>query len=92
VVDLGALAAVPDSAAASTPATAVSYALVPGAYVPEWSQGQELIQYLSQLEGREYAVIDHNGVVTGLLSQNAIVSAITGKSVRPKKHPQDQSR
>jgi Zn-dependent protease len=92
VVDPGALAAVPDFAAGSTPATAVSYALVPGAYVPEWSRGQELIQYLSKLEGREYAVIDHNGVVTGLLSQNAIVSAITGKPVRAKKHPQDQNR
>ncbi|GAC1373599.1 MAG: hypothetical protein NVSMB43_11380 [Pseudarthrobacter sp.] len=92
VVDLGALAAVPESAAGSTPATAVSYALVAGAYVPEWSQGQELIQYLSQLEGREYAVVDHHGVVTGLLSQNAIVGAITGKAVRPKKHPQSQNR
>jgi Zn-dependent protease len=92
VVDMRALAAVPDSAAVSTPATAVSYALVAGAYVPEWSQGQELIQYLSQLEGREYAVVDHHGTVTGLLSQNAIVSAITGKAVRPKKHPQGQSR
>jgi Zn-dependent protease len=92
VVDLRALAAVPDSAADSTPATAVSYALVAGAYVPEWSQGQELIQYLSQLEGREYAVVDHRGAVTGLLSQNAIVSAITGKAVRPKKHPQGQNR
>jgi Zn-dependent protease len=92
VVDLRALAAVPDSEAGSTPATAVSYALVAGAYVPEWSQGQELIQYLSQLEGREYAVVDHRGAVTGLLSQNAIVGAITGKAVRPKKHPQGQSR
>jgi Zn-dependent protease len=92
VVDFRALAAVPDSAADSTPATAVSYALVAGAYVPEWSQGQELIQYLSQLEGREYAVVDHRGAVTGLLSQNAIVSAITGKAVRPKKHPQGQNR
>ncbi|GAA1759679.1 hypothetical protein GCM10009712_05390 [Pseudarthrobacter sulfonivorans] len=92
VVDLRALAAVPDSAAGSTPATAVSYALVAGAYVPEWSQGQELIQYLSQLEGREYAVVDHRGAVTGLLSQNAIVSAITGKAVRSKKHPQGQNR
>ncbi|WP_255770225.1 site-2 protease family protein [Pseudarthrobacter sulfonivorans] len=92
VVDLHALAAVPDFAAGSTPATAVSYALVAGAYVPEWSQGQELIQYLSQLEGREYAVVDHHGVVTGLLSQNAIVGAITGKPVRPRKHPQGQNR
>ena len=45
----------------TTPATAVSHALSAGAYVPEWSQGQELIQYLAQLEGREYAVVDHNG-------------------------------
>ncbi|MFY9633905.1 MAG: site-2 protease family protein [Cellulosimicrobium cellulans] len=92
VVDSRALAAVPESAAESTPATAVSYALAAGAYVPEWSQGQELIQYLSQLEGHEYAVVDHNGTVTGLLSQNAVVVAITGKEGRPNKHAQGQSR
>lgn len=82
VVDSGALAAVPDYAASSTPATAVAYALAAGAYVPEWSQGQELIQYLSQLEGHEYAVVDGNGTVTGLLAQNAVVAAITGKAHR----------
>lgn len=82
VVDSAALAAVPDYAAGSTPATAVSYALAAGAYVPEWSQGQELIQYLSQLEGHEYAVVDGNGTVTGLLAQNAVVAAITGKAHR----------
>ncbi|MCU1436753.1 MAG: peptidase [Pseudarthrobacter sp.] len=92
VVDSRALAAVPESAADSTPATAVSYALAAGAYVPEWSQGQELIQYLSQLEGHEYAVVDQNGTVTGLLSQNAVVVAITGKEGRPDKHAQGQSR
>ncbi len=92
VVDGRALAAVPEHAADSTPATAVSYALAAGAYVPEWSQGQELIQYLSQLEGHEYAVVDHNGTVTGLLSQNAVVVAITGKAARPNKHPQGQNR
>jgi Zn-dependent protease len=92
VVDSRALAAVPEFSAGSTPATAVSYALAAGAYVPEWSQGQELIQYLSQLEGHEYAVVDHNGTVTGLLSQNAVVGAITGKAVRSNKHPQGQSR
>ncbi len=82
VVEASALAAVPDSAAGSTPATAVSYALAAGAYVPEWSEGQELIQYLSQLDGHEYAVVDKHGTVTGLLSQNAVVAAITGKAVR----------
>ncbi|MBE4720212.1 site-2 protease family protein [Pseudarthrobacter sp. AB1] len=92
VVDTGALAAVPDDAAGSTPATAVSYALAAGAYVPESSQGQELIQYLSQLDGHEYAVVDHHGTVTGLLAQNVVVAAITGKADRSNRHPQGQSR
>ncbi|MET3173409.1 UNVERIFIED_ORG: Zn-dependent protease [Arthrobacter sp. UYCu721] len=92
VVDAGALAAVPDDAAGSTPATAVSYALAAGAYVPESSQGQELIQYLSQLDGHEYAVVDPHGSVTGLLAQNAVVAAITGKADRSNRHPQGQSR
>ena len=92
VVDAGALAAVPDYAAGSTPATAVSYALAAGAYVPASSQGQELIQYLSQLDGHEYAVVDHQGTVTGLLAQNVVVAAITGKADRSNRHPQGQSR
>ncbi|MHA7300080.1 site-2 protease family protein [Pseudarthrobacter sp. MDT1-22] len=92
VVDPGALAAVPDYAADSTPATAVSYALAAGAYVPESSQGQELIQYLSQLDGHEYAVVDHHGTVTGLLAQNVVVAAITGKADPSNRHPQGQSR
>jgi Zn-dependent protease len=79
IVDPAALAAVPAAAAPITPVTAVSYALAPGAYVPEWSKGQDLVQFLSQVQGRQYAVVDHNGTVTGLLSQEAVVAAITGK-------------
>ncbi|MDR6987255.1 Zn-dependent protease [Paenarthrobacter nitroguajacolicus] len=82
VVDFGAAAAVPAQATTSTPVTAVAHALAAGAYVPEWSKGQELIQYLARLEGGEYAVVDHNGVVTGLLRQQAVVTAITGKEAR----------
>ncbi|MFJ6155991.1 site-2 protease family protein [Pseudarthrobacter sp. NPDC092184] len=92
VVDSAALASVPPHAAASTPITAVSYALSPGAYVPEWSKGQELLQFLSQLEGRHYAVVDHNGKVTGLLSQDAVLAAITGKPRRPDTRRQGQNR
>ncbi|GAA3406575.1 site-2 protease family protein [Pseudarthrobacter polychromogenes] len=92
VVDSAALSSVPVHAAASTPITAVSYALAPGAYVPEWSKGQELLQFLSQLEGRHYAVVDHNGKVTGLLSQDAVLAAITGKPRRPDTRRQDQNR
>jgi Zn-dependent protease len=92
VVDPAALASVPPAAADSTPVTAVSFALAPGAYVPEWSKGQELITFLSQLEGRHYAVVDHNGRVTGLLSQDAVVAAITGKRQRTDKRPQGQNR
>jgi Zn-dependent protease len=92
VVDATAVAAVPPGASGSTPATAVSYPLGAGAYVPEWSQGKELIQYLGQLEGHEYAVVDHRGTVTGLLAQDVVVAAITGKSVRPNRYPYRQNR
>lgn len=92
VVDAGAVAAVPAAAAASTPVTAVSYALGAGAYVPEESAGQELIQYLSQLDGLEYAVVDRNGTVTGLLRQSAVLGALTGKSAGAGKRMFGQSR
>jgi Zn-dependent protease len=92
VVDPAALASVPAVAAGSTPITAVSYALAAGAFVPEWSKGQELLHFLSQLEGREYAVVDHNGKVTGLLSQDAVLSAITGRQQQSGRHPQGRNR
>lgn len=79
VVDEYALAHVPPEAAASTPATAVSRALSQGAYVPDVAAGAELIQYLAQLPDSEYAVINLDGKVTGLLSQAKVVAAITGK-------------
>ncbi len=92
VVDPGAAASVPAAAADTTPITAVSFPLAAGAYVPEWSKGQELIQFLSQLEGRHYAVVDHNGTVTGLMTQEAVLAAITGKRPRNDRRPQGQNR
>ena len=80
VVDLGALTSVPDSQAGRTPANAVARALAPGAYVPEFAEGQELVQYLARLAGSEYAVTDRQGTVTGLLHQSVVVAAITGRS------------
>jgi Zn-dependent protease len=92
IVNPAAVASVPAAAAAETPATAVSHALSAGAYVPEWSQGQELVQYLAQLEGHEYAVVDHHGKVTGLLRQSAVVRAITGKEMRRSGRANTQNR
>ena len=80
VVDNGAVALVPPVAAAITPLTAVSYALGAGAYVPEWSRGQELLEYLAQLDGQEYAVVNRDGAVTGLLRQSTVLKALTGKA------------
>jgi hypothetical protein len=85
VVDAGVAATVPPEAVAGTPLTAVSYALGPGAYVPESSQGQELLQYLTQLEGQAYAVVSADGTVIGLLRQATVLAAITGKSPRPSR-------
>ena len=92
VVDAGALATVPAAATAATPLTAVSHPLGAGAYVPEWSRGQELIQYLAQLEGLAYAVVDRDGTVTGLLRQSAVLGALTGKDNGPGKRMFGQSR
>lgn len=82
VVDETALGSVPAGMAANTPASAVARALAPGAYVPAWAEGQELVQYLAKLAGSEYAVIDRRGQVTGLLHQATVVAAITGKQRR----------
>lgn len=92
LVDTAAVAAVPDHAAGTTPVTAVSYALGDGAYVPEWSKGQELVQYLAQLEGQDYVVVDSNGTVTGLLRQSTVLNAITGKNPAGGRRMFGQSR
>lgn len=92
LVDAGAVAEVPAGAAGTTPVTAVSYALGDGAYVPEWSRGQELIQYLAQLEGQDYAVVDANGAVTGVLRQSAVLNAIAGKNPGAGRRMFGQSR
>ena len=80
VVDRGALDSVPDAQAGTTPANAVARALAPGAYVPEFAEGQELVQYLARLAGSEYAVTDRQGAITGILHQSVVVAAITGRA------------
>ncbi|WP_104179657.1 site-2 protease family protein [Arthrobacter sp. B0490] len=79
VVDEAALLAVPEEAEGTTPVNAAARRLAAGAYVPEWAEGQELVQFLARLEGSEYAVINRQGSVTGLLHQQTVVHAITGK-------------
>lgn len=81
VVDEYALANVPPQAAQTTPSSAVARTLSAGAYVPEAAEGAELVAYLAQLPDTEYAVINLDGRVTGLLSQTKVVAAITGKPV-----------
>ncbi|AJT40928.1 site-2 protease family protein [Psychromicrobium lacuslunae] len=81
LVDPLTLATVPMTAAASTPATAVSHPLPAGGYVPENASGQELIQYLAQLSGSEYAVTDSRHQVMGLLRQQVVVAAMTGRNL-----------
>lgn len=82
VVDQAALARVPAELAAQTPVNAVARALAPGAYVPAAAEGSELVQYLAKLQGSEYAVINQDGVVVGVLHQSEVLRAITGKAER----------
>ena len=85
VVDPGALFSVPPNLAGQTPVNAVARALAAGAYIPDLANGQELIQYLSQLAGSEYAVINGEGTVVGLLRQDAVVAALTGRQPKPRR-------
>jgi len=82
VVDETAAAAVPAALAGATPATAVAYPLTAGAYVKETDRGAELLAYLAQLEGSDYAVVNDAGTVTGLLRQLTVLNALTGKQQR----------
>ena len=79
IVDENSLAQVPPNVAPHTPASSVGRSLAAGAYVPQNAAGAELVQYLSQLSGTEYAVIDLHGQVTGLLRQDTVVAALTGR-------------
>jgi len=79
VVDPASAAQVPAGLADTTPATAVAYPLTAGAYVKGTDRGAELLTYLAQLEGSDYAVIDDAGRVTGLLRQLTVLNTLTGK-------------
>ncbi|WP_243874806.1 site-2 protease family protein [Arthrobacter woluwensis] len=83
VVDPSAVAAVPAGLLPTTPVSAVSVPLAPGAYVPDHAAGKELIDYLSALDGNQYAVVDSQGRVTGLLRQATVVAALTGRPEGP---------
>ncbi|WP_341393142.1 site-2 protease family protein [Arthrobacter sp. G119Y2] len=82
VADTGALAQVPAHLAASTPVDAAARPLAPGAYVPEAAAGSELVEYLAKLQGSEYAVINRDGGVVGLLTQAAVLEAMSAKPAK----------
>ncbi|WP_189351323.1 site-2 protease family protein [Zhihengliuella salsuginis] len=79
VIDPPSFASVPRELHGTTAAASVARALAPGAVVREDAAGQPLIQYLASLKGSEYAVVDLAGRVTGLLRQETVVRAITGR-------------
>lgn len=79
VVDEHAIARVAPEAAAGIPALAVSRALGQGAVVAQEADGRELIDYLASVHTAEYVVISNSGVIVGLLHQQDIINAVTGR-------------
>lgn len=79
VVDIQALSRVDPANATTVPALAVSRALGQGAIVSQESDGRALIDYLASVDSAEYAVINAQGQVVGLLHQRDIVNAVTGR-------------
>ncbi len=90
VIDGTAAAEVPAALAATTPATAAAYPLTAGAYVKETDRGVELLNYLAQLQGSDYAVVNDAGTVTGLLRQLTVLNALSGKQQRDAGRQQDR--
>ena len=79
VVDEHAIARVAPEVAAGIPALAVSRALGQGAVVAQEADGRELIDYLASVHTAEYVVISNSGVIVGLLHQQDIINAVTGR-------------
>ncbi|MBP3036376.1 site-2 protease family protein [Arthrobacter sp. zg-ZUI100] len=84
IADQTALAGIPEQLAAATPVDAAARTLAPGAYVPAAAAGSELVEYLAKLQGSEYAVIDQDGAVVGLLTQAAVLGAIKARTGRTR--------
>lgn len=79
VIDEATLGRIDPAQLAGSPALSAARALGPGAVVSANADGRALIGYLATLEGSEYAVIDEQNHIIGLLEQANIVAAITGK-------------
>ncbi|MFJ6416264.1 site-2 protease family protein [Paeniglutamicibacter sp. NPDC091659] len=86
VIDEFTLGQVDPGLLAGSPALSAARALSPGAVVSDTADGRALIGYLATLEGSEYAVIDEQNRIIGLLDQANIVAAITGKPQQPHAH------
>jgi Zn-dependent protease len=82
VIDVPSLSAVPQQLWGTTPAGTAARALAPGAVVRGSSSGRGMITYLAGLGGSEYAVVDENGRIIGLLVQSTVVASITGRKRR----------
>ncbi|WP_026530685.1 site-2 protease family protein [Haematomicrobium sanguinis] len=80
IVDWQAATSVPANQRASTPATSVSRAIDPEAIVPEWAQGNELVTYMNTRGGTQFVVVNTQGNIVGLLDQQALIRAVTGKA------------
>ncbi len=87
VVDHEALARVGDADGGTVQVEAVSRAFGADTVIPAAAAGATLISMLGRREGSEYAVTDADGRVTGILYQQDVLAAITGKTSTGKTAP-----
>lgn len=80
VVDWNAATSVPADQRNTTQALSVSRTINPDAVVPEWAQGTELITYMNTRGGDQFVVVNTQGNIVGLLDQQAVIRAVTGKA------------
>ncbi len=80
ILDSAAVQNVPPHLRAATPASAAARMLGEGAVLADWQSGPGLINAMTKLDRNEYAVVNDQGRVVGLLARSAVVAAVNGKA------------
>ncbi len=79
VLDNVAVQNVPVHLRATTPSSAAARTLADDAVLMDWQEGPGLVSVMTKLERNEYAIVDDQRQVVGLLYQAAVVAAVNGQ-------------
>lgn len=79
ILDNVAVQNVPADLRATTPSSAAARTLADNAVLMDWQEGLGLVAVMTKLDRNEYAVVDDQRRVVGLLYQSVVVAAVNGQ-------------